>query len=497
MKKKRDNKMALEKAPEKSLEKEKWLILTVIVIKMIMDGLDGSMLNIALPTISKSLGVTSGAIIWIVSSYSITTSAAVLFFGRLGDIIGKTKFYIIGIAIYAISTLFGGLADSLATLVASRVVMAIGASCTMANSQGIIAMVFPQHQRGRALGIYGSAISIGSLAGPALGGLIVTHLNWQYIFWLKAPFAVAAFLLGIKYFPKDTPSKKETVDYPGAFLYIIAIVPLLYSLQQGYASGYTSVAILSGLALSLVAFTAFFTLQVKKPMPLLDLGIFKNPVYSVNLFVAFLLSFTFSFQGVIIPFYMQGVLNISAATAGLYMTISPVIMLLVTPVSGYLCDKVGGDILVAVGQTISCAGMLMLATLTKDSRILTMMIYFCIITFGSSLFQAPNNALIISSLPPDKFGIGGSASMAVRMIGSTLGTAFTTAVLYGGMSKVLGYRVTGYTQGSGQDDAFMYGMNNAFIIAAALCVLATIVSVLRVIRLKKDKANLRSLQGQE
>lgn len=474
---------------EKS-DQGKWLVLVVIVIKMIMDGLDGSMLNIALPTISGSLGVASGSIVWVVSAYSITTATTVLFFGRFGDIIGKTRFYLIGIAIYASSTLISGMAGSLTTLIVARVIQAIGASCTMANSQGIITMVFPQEQRGRALGIYGGAISLGTLAGPTLGGLIVAYMDWHYIFLLKVPIAVLALVLGLKYFPKDAPERREKMDYPGALLYAAAIVPLLYSMQEGYALGYTSAIILSGIALSVLSFTAFFITQRKKRMPLLDLGIFRNSVYSVSIFAAFILSFTNSFRGIIVPFYMQGVLNIPPAIAGLYMSISPIIVLLVTPVSGFLTDRVGGEKLAIIGQLINCAGMYMMTTLTKDSRVITMIFYFCVINFGSALFQAPNNTLIMSSVPRDKLGVGGSASMSIRNFGSSIGIAFTTAILYGGMSKYLGIPVTGYVKGSGQEDAFMYGMHNAFLIASLICMIGIIASVYRIVRIRNVGADI-------
>ena len=469
-------------------DKGKWLVLTVIVIKMIMDGLDGSMLHIALPTISSDLGVASSSIIWAISAYSITTSTTVLFFGRFGDIIGKTRFYLIGIAIYALSTLVSGFTNSLAMLVVARIIQAIGASCTMANSQGIITMVFPQHQRGRALGIYGGAISLGTLAGPTLGGIIVAYMDWHYIFLLKVPIAVVALLLGFKFFPKDTPEHKEKMDYPGALLYIAAVVPLLYSLQEGYTAGYTSVFILSGLALSVFSFTAFFRLQRRKAMPLLDLGIFKNPIYSVSILTAFILSFTNSFRGIIIPFYMQGVLGTPPEIAGLYMSISPIIVLMITPVSGFLTDRVGGEKLAIIGQTVNLVGLLLMTTLTKESYVISMVVYFCIINFGTALFQAPNNTLIMSSVPRDKLGIGGSASMSIRNIGSTLGIAFTTAILYGGMSRKLGYHVVGYMRGSGQEDAFMFGMRNAFFIASGICLLGIVASILRIVTIRKSGA---------
>ena len=478
-------------------DKHKWLILTVIEIKMIIDGLDASMLIIALPSISWDLGVSSSAIIWTISAYTITTSTAVLFFGRFGDILGKTKFYLIGIGVYIVSTLFSGTATSLQMLVFARIIQAIGASCTMANSQGIITMVFPQHQRGRALGMYAGAISIGTLAGPTLGGLIVTYMSWRYIFLLKLPIAILAFILGLRYFPKDVPKRKEKMDYPGAILYTMAIIPLLYSLQQGYVTGYTSTAFLFGMALFAVSFTAFLLLQSRRVMPLLDLSIFKNPLYSISIFTVCILSFTNAFRNIIIPFYMQGVRNTPPSIAGLYMSISPIIVALVTPVSGYLSDRVGGERLGIVGQIINCAGLVLMATLTKNSPIIVMVIYFCIINFGTAFFQAPNNTLIMSSLPPDKLGIGGSTSMAIRNIGMSIGTAFTTAVLYGGMSDVLGYRVNDYVKGPGMDDAFMYGMRNTFMIASAICMVGIGASVMRILVANKSKSVVPAVQEQE
>ncbi|MCL1804721.1 MAG: MFS transporter [Clostridiales bacterium] len=469
-------------------DKRKWLVLTVIVMKIVMDGLDGSMLNIALPTISQNLGVTSGAVIWIVSAYSITTSTLILFFGRLGDIVGKTKFYLVGVAVYTLSSVFGGLANSLSMLVIARIVQAIGTSCTMANSQGLITMVFPQSERGRAMGIYGGAVSIGLLAGPTLGGLIIAYLPWQYMFLLKAPVTLAALLLGLRCFPKEkAPERRETMDYPGALLYAVAIVSLLYSMQGGYAAGYTSATILSGLALSLVTFSAFFAMQRKKAMPLLDLGLFKNPIFSVNVLTAFIQMFTMGFGNIIIPFYMQGVLGTPVGLAGLYMTVSPVIVLLVTPVSGILTDKIRGDALSLAGQILNFLGLMLMATLTVNSPVIVMIMYYCVISFGNALFNAPNNTHIMSNVPPDKLGIGGSASMCIRNIGMTLGVAFTTAVLYGGMSKVLGYHVTGYEPGGGQEAAFMYGMRNTFLIASGICLIGIAVTVAWIIAVNRKR----------
>ena len=469
------------------MDTRKWLILTVIIIKMVMDGLDFSMLNVALPSISRSLGVTSGAIVWSVSVYTITAATSTLFFGRLGDLLGKTKLYLVGIAIYLLSTFFSGIANSLPMFIISRAILALGAGCTMANSQGIITMVFPEHQRGRALGFYSGAISLGSLAGPTLGGLIVAYMNWRFIFFLKIPFAVIAIILGYLYFPREIPERKEKMDYPGVVLFIFALVPLLFSLQEGYSIGYTHVLIIIGIAVSIVAFVAFFIVQSKKPMPLLDLGLFKNRYYSVGVFTAFILQFTYALRNIIIPFYMQGVLDIPVEMAGLYMSIAPVITVIITPVSGYLSDKVGGEKLGIIGQTINLTGMILMATLSIESPLIALIVYFCIANLGSALFTAPNNSMIMSSIPRDKLGIGGSANMSIRNIGTSMGIAVATAALYGGMSRYLGYRVVDYVKGPEMDNAFMLGMRIAYLAVSLLCFVGIIASAARLISDKRRK----------
>ena len=472
---------------DNNTDNRKWLVLTVIVIKMVIDGLDASMLNIALPSIGRSLGATSSAVVWSVSIYAMIAATTTLFFGRLGDMIGKTKLYLIGIVIYLISTIFSGTANSLPMFIVSRAIQAVGAACTMANSQGIIIMTFPEHQRGRALGFYGAAISIGTLAGPTLGGLIVAYMSWRFIFLLKIPIALLAVFLGYILFPKDVPERKEKMDYPGAFLFVVALIPLLYSLQEGYSVGFTHVSILLCLALSIIAFIVFFIVQHRKTMPLLDLKLFKNPIYSIGISTAAIMQFSNASRNIIIPYYMQGVLGIPVEIAGLYMSISPILVLIVAPVSGYFSDKIGSEKLALVGQIINFAGVALMMTLSKESPVMTLIAFFCIASFGSALFTAPNNSQIMSNVPRDKLGIGGSANMCIRNVGISAGLAFATAALYGGMSRYLGYNVVDYVKGAGMDDAFIYGMRSAYLISSLVCVSGIIASATRLILSGKKK----------
>lgn len=169
---------------DKEIQKKRWMILIVLNIFTFMSTLDGSIVNIALPELSKQLKLPMAQIEWVTTGYLMAICAAILFFGKLGDIVGKIRIFKIGTIIFVIGSMLCGLSVSLPALIASRVIQALGASMTMANSQGIVTDIFPATERGKALGFIGTFVSLGSIAGPSLGGIMVSTLGWEYIFGL-------------------------------------------------------------------------------------------------------------------------------------------------------------------------------------------------------------------------------------------------------------------------------------------------------------------------
>src|SRR5471030_3128103 len=173
-----------------NINKNRWVILFVVVMVTFMSALDGSIVNVALPVMAKSLNVTSAGIQLVVTSYLIIIAATILIFGRLGDIIGKTKVFRFGIVVFTIGSLLCGLTNSLPILVAARAIQAIGAAGTMSTNQGIITQVFPARERGRALGVIGTFVALGAMAGPPIGGIIVSAASWRYIFLINVPIGI-------------------------------------------------------------------------------------------------------------------------------------------------------------------------------------------------------------------------------------------------------------------------------------------------------------------
>lgn len=209
------------------VQKNRWWILVAVSMFTFMSTLDGSIVNIALPTISKDMKVPMNQAEWIVSIYLMVVCSCLLLFGKLGDSWGKIKVFRLGMLIFTIGSFLCGFNHSLTFLLFARVVQAIGASMTMATNTGIITEVFPMHERGRALGSIGAFVSLGSIAGPGLGGIILSQFSWAYIFWINVPVGIITMLFGLKFLPKDITISHQTIDKKGFVTFAVAIMTFL------------------------------------------------------------------------------------------------------------------------------------------------------------------------------------------------------------------------------------------------------------------------------
>lgn len=466
--------------------KVRWGILFVVVMSIFMSTLDGSVVNVALPTLSKSLSVTSGSIAWVVSIYLIAVSATMLLFGRLGDIYGKTRIFQIGLVVFTLGSLLCGITHSLTILLIARVIQAIGAAGLMSNSQGIITQVFPANERGRALGINGTFVALGSLVGPSLGGIIVDYAQWEYIFWINIPVGIIVIILSLKLLPKGTTKHGEKIDFPGSLLFMAFIVLLFGALGQVQEVGFSSPAIIASLVISIAFFVFFIYREKHLEMPLLDLSLFRSKWFTISLICSFISFLAIFCSNIIMPFYLQDALRMTPGKAGAFLSIYPLVLALTAPVSGHLSDKIGSEILTLVGLGLTSVGLLLMSTLNANPNFWVMGSYVAIMSFGNALFQSPNTSLVMSTLPRHKLGIGGSISALVRNLGMIVGITFATTILYQGMSAKLGYHVSDIaTAGT---DAFLFAMRIVYLSAFAICLMGVIITGFRLFSRKKEKA---------
>jgi len=459
--------------------KHKWSILAVLIFLPFMVTLDGTIVNVALPVMVKDLHTDMESVQMVVIVYLIAVVASILLFGRLGDIKGKGRLFMFGTVVFTI----GSLSHDLNTLIISRVIEGIGGAAALANNQGIITEVFPANERGRALGISGIAVALGTMLGPPLGGLIVTYLNWNYIFLINVPIGVIAFLLALKLLPRGEKTQQK-VDYSGTVTLAVAVILFFFALLTGENVGYDKYYIILSFIAAAGLVILFVYFERRRQQPIVDLSLFKNPLFTLSIICVLIQFFAMSGISIIQPFYIEDVLKIDPGSTGLVMMSLPIVMGIMSPISGYISDKVGAAKVTLVGLVIMTVGLALLATMTATEPVYKLVVYLCIVGFGAGIFSAPNTSLIMSTAPQGKLGITGSINAFTRNFGSVTGISLLTTLLYSLMSTKAGYHVDGYV--SGRPDIFVYGMQTVYTIGVAILAISVLLTVIRLFQNKKQ-----------
>ena len=465
--------------------KNRWIILFTVVMLTFMACLDSSIINVALPVMANKLNTDMAGIEWVVTSYLIVITSTILIFGRLGDIIGKTKVFKYGLLVFALGSLFCGMANSLSTLVMARVLQGIGAAASMATNQGIITHVFPPNERGRALGISGTFVALGTLVGPPLGGLIVSVLSWKYIFLINVPIGIVTYIMAVRNLPKSNKTTTERLDLKGSILFVILIIATFCGITQGKIIGYSNPITILIIALCIALCIAFVKVEKKAQAPLLDFTIFSSRLFTLSLICAFISFIAIGAVNIIQPFYLQNVLKLNPSITGLIMMANPIVLSVVAPTSGYLSDRIGSELLTLLGLLTIGISLLLMSLLKQTSTLWIVIIYVCIMSLGCGLFQSPNTSLIMSTVDKNKLGVAGSMNALMRNMGLVFGISFSTTILYSTMSHKIGYQVFNYIKG--REDVFVYGMNKVYIVTASICLIGAALTFIRMKSVKKVK----------
>ena len=457
--------------------KNKWIILITVLLLVFMSTLDGSIVNVALPVLSRELSVSNRAVSWVVSSYLITICTVILIFGKLGDIAGKARVFRFGVLLFTFGSFLCGFSPSLTMLIFSRALQAVGAAAAMATSQGIITQTFPKHERGKALGLSGTFVALGSMTGPPLGGFLISIFNWNYIFYINVPIGIVAFIFCIKFLPEKKYEKIKFPDIKGFLFFSAAVISLFIAIIEGETMKYNNPYILGCFFIAVLSFAVFIYVEKHTDDPMLDLNIFRSKLFSISIFCAFIVFIATSSVGIIQPFYLQYTMKFSPEMTGLLMMAYPVVISVTAPSSGTLSDKIGSELLTFLGLLIISIGLFLMVFLNEHTPILLFLAIIVVMAFGAGLFQSPNNSLVMSTVEKDKLGIAGSVNALVRNLGMSVGTAMSTAVLYSRMSSLAGHEVTSYIVG--RDDIFINSAKYVYITAGVLCIAGAVITFLR------------------
>lgn len=409
-----------------STKEVRWRMFTVTVIGNFIAMLDATTVNLALCPMSKDLGVTLSDVQWVMLGYMLILTVFLPFFGKLGDIFPKNKLYSTGFCVFAIGGIASFLAPNFGILIGARCFEALGASIMLSNAQAIIATIFKNARRGKALGLNGCLVAIGGMLGPAIGGMLINNFGWQSVFVPCIPVAIA----GAYYSWVILPSHNTRVlpfkfDYSGFLFFTISLFALLIAISEGYHWGWTSLKIATLGIISFVFGAMFYVRDKHINYPLINFSIFKIRAFTFgNLAVmtSYMAMFT---NSVLLPFYLMEILKYDAFKSGLLILPYSLTLTFVAPISGYMAGKYGSRYLTIAGPTVYIISLLIFTTFNTTTPMWEIVLASGILGIGNGLFQSPSNNAIMTSVQKKDLGIASGILALSRNMGNILGIAIT------------------------------------------------------------------------
>jgi len=409
----------------------KWYVMAAVVMGIFLTTIDGSIVNLALPTLVRELGTDFATVQWVVLAYLLTISTLMLSIGRLADMIGKKPLYTAGFVIFTIGSVLCGLSPSINWLIVFRVVQGIGGAFLLALGLAIITEAFPTNERGRALGIAGAAVSVGIVIGPTLGGLLVDSLSWRWIFYVNLPVGIAGTWLAIRTLPDVKPSGGQRFDFFGAITLFISLLCLLLALTLGQQRSFDDqrVWLLAG---GFVLFLVLFIVgEWRNEQPMIDLRLFRDSKFSVGLITGFITFMAIAGTILLMPFYLENVLGYTPREVGLLLAVVPIALGITAPLSGSLSDRFGTRPITVIGLAVLVIGYYALSTLKVDTSAVGYLLRFMPIGIGMGIFQSPNNSAIMGTASRQRLGVVSGILAMTRTVGQTTGIALLGALWAG------------------------------------------------------------------
>ena len=447
-----------------------WSVFAAVALGTFMATLDSSIVNVALPTLAHTFGATVTQIEWVSLSYVLTITGLLLPFGRLGDTLGRRRLFLVGLSLFTLGSGACAFAVSTATLVAARLLQGVGAGILSANSVALITAAFPREIRGRALGMVGAVVGLGLTVGPPLGGWMLSHFGWPSIFYVNLPIGVFGVWFGRNVLPREShdiaAGLRAPFDFTGAVLTIVALIGLTLALSRGTAWGWSSARTIACAAAGFAALAAFVVLEPRAAEPLVDFSFFADSSFRVPMLSLFL-SFVGLFAAVfLVPFYLQRTAGMEPAAIGRVLVVVPLLLLLVSPVSGVLSDRLGSRALAVAGLALTSTGLALLAWMSDHAGeqplgVMPIIGGLFVVGLGQGLFQPPNSSSAMSSVPFERLGLASGLLATMRNLGTLFGIGLAAAV-YEGREAI-------YARTHGLVAASSLGMRDAFL-AAALAV---------------------------
>ncbi|MFF3610732.1 MFS transporter [Streptomyces sp. NPDC002580] len=420
----------LDQAPPKGLRGHPWFTLITVAVGVMMVALDGTIVAIANPAIQQDLGASFADVQWITNGYFLALAVTLITAGKLGDRFGHRQTFLIGVVGFAAASGAIGLSHSIAFVVTFRVFQGLFGALLMPAALGLLRATFPAEKLNMAIGIWGMVIGASTAGGPILGGLLVQHVSWQSVFFINVPVGVIALVLGVLILTDHRAANApRSFDLLGIALLSGAMFCLVWALIKAPAWGWGSLQTWSFLAASILGFALFALWEKRVKEPLIPLALFRSVPLSAGVVLMVLMAIAFLGGLFFVTFYLQTVHGMKPVEAGLHLLPLTGMMIVGSPLAGFLITKTGPRIPLAGGMALTAISMYGMSTLATDTSSLVMSIWFAGLGLGLAPVMVGATEVIVGNAPMELSGVAGGLQQAAMQIGGSLGTAVLGAVM--------------------------------------------------------------------
>ncbi|MFY3792114.1 DHA2 family efflux MFS transporter permease subunit [Ureibacillus sp. MALMAid1270] len=477
-------------------QKPPYLMIVILFVGAFVAFLNNTLLNVALPTMMVDLGVDYTTIQWLANGYmlvsGVLTPASAYFITRYNT----RPLFIISTIIFVLGTLLAALAPVFGVLLAGRMLQAVGASFMGPLLMNVMLISFPVEKRGAALGVFGLVMIAAPAIGPTLSGYIVEHHHWRALFFMILPFAVISLLLSFWKLKNVLPTRKVSLDYFSLVLSAIGFGGILYGFSTSGDKGWSSPIVITSLVIGVIGIVLFVLRQLKLESPVLDMGVFKSPMYALAAIISAVLSMAMMGGMILTPAYVQSVRGIEPFVSGLMMLPGALVMAFMSPVTGKLFDKIGPKPLAIIGLSIMIVTTFLLSLLNMDSSYLYIISVFSVRALGIALVMMPIQTNGLNSLTAKLYPHGTASNNTISQIAGAIGTAVLVSIMTA-KSTAVGKDLYAEAAANGtltdefiktiESQALLEGIQLSFLVATFIAIVALVLSLFlkRVVNPKK------------
>jgi EmrB/QacA subfamily drug resistance transporter len=449
---------------------------------MLLATINSGTLIIALPDLERALGTGILALVWVILAYMIASTVLVLTAGRLSDMFGRKRAYVGGFILFGIASLGAGFASDGTVLILWRIVQGVGGAFLFANAGAVVTDAFPREQLGLAMGTNTMVAAVGLVIGPVLGGVLV-DISWHWVFWFNVPFtAIGSVWAGLILRELVRPDRVRGFDLLGTATFVVGLTGLVYGVSRGGISGWDDALTIGGIVVGVVLLPLFVLIERSQRAPMLDLTIFQNRMFSAATAAAFINGLSRFALLFVFVFYFQGVKGDDPITAGIKLAPMAIGMLIASPIAGIWADRHGSRALAASGMVVGALALAGMTTLQVDSPGWQSAMWLFIVGVASGMFNSPNTAAMMGTVPPHRRGIAAGARTMLQNTGAVISIAFVLAIVTSSVpTQVLLSIFSGVT--TGLSDAalapFIHNMHTALWVLAATSLVGAGVSLMR------------------